>query len=93
MPKPIFEQRGADRQILNASLFDALAHRGTIMTQLAPDTQEMLERLRSALAETLERKRRFGQYAVIWQDGKPALVGDDAPDELADAPSYRQDSD
>lgn len=49
------------------------------MTQLAPDTQEMLDSLRTAVAETLERKRRLGQYAVIWQDGKPVLVGDDAP--------------
>lgn len=49
------------------------------MTQLAPDTQKMLDSLRSAVSETLERKRRLGQYAVIWQDGKPVLVGEDAP--------------
>ncbi|MBL1267483.1 MAG: hypothetical protein COA87_006985 [Halomonas sp.] len=49
------------------------------MTQLSPDTQEMLDSLRSAVAETLERKRRLGQYAVIWQDGRPALIGEDAP--------------
>ncbi|WP_442488849.1 hypothetical protein [Halomonas litopenaei] len=49
------------------------------MTQPTPDTQTMLDSLREAVSETLERKRRLGQYAVIWQDGKPALVGDDAP--------------
>ena len=49
------------------------------MTQLSPDTQEMRDSLRSAVAETLERKRRLGQYAVIWQDGKPVLIGEDAP--------------
>ncbi len=49
------------------------------MTQLSPDTQEMLDSLRSAVAETLERKRRLGQYAVIWQDGRPVLIGEDAP--------------
>ena len=49
------------------------------MTQLSPDTQEMLDSLRSAVAETLERKRRLGQYAVICQDGKPVLIGEDAP--------------
>lgn len=49
------------------------------MTQPAPDTQLMLESLRTTAAETLERKRRLGQYAVIWQDGRPVLVGDDAP--------------
>lgn len=49
------------------------------MNKLAPDTQEMLDSLRAAVADTLERKRRLGQYAVIWQDGKPVLIGDDAP--------------
>ena len=27
--------------------------------------------LRQAVAGALERKRRLGQYAVIWQDGRP----------------------
>lgn len=49
------------------------------MTQLPLDTQEMLDSLRTAVAETLERKRRLGQYAVFWQDGKPVLIGEDAP--------------
>ena len=54
------------------------------MTQLTPDTQAMLDCLRDAVSETLERKRRLGQYAVIWQDGKPTLVGDDAPNQKVD---------
>ncbi|MEC8917505.1 MAG: hypothetical protein VX796_07790 [Pseudomonadota bacterium] len=63
------------------------------MTQLAPDTQEMLDSLRTAVAETLERKRRLGQYAVIWQDGKPVLVGDDAPaQQLGDQDSQDRES-
>lgn len=49
------------------------------MTQLSPDTQEMLNSLRTAVAETLERKRRLGQYAVFWQEGKPVFIGEDAP--------------
>ena len=49
------------------------------MKPLAPDTQEMLDSLRAAVAETLERKRRLGQYAVIWENGRPALIGNDAP--------------
>lgn len=49
------------------------------MTQLSPDTQEMLDGLCATVAETLEPKRRLGHYAVIWQGGKPVLVGDDAP--------------
>lgn len=47
--------------------------------ELAPDTQEMLESLRTAVEEALERKRRLGQYAVIWQDGKPVLIGENEP--------------
>lgn len=57
------------------------------MTQLAPDTQKMLDSLRSAVSETLERKRRLGQYAVIWQNGKPVLVGEDAPNDQGTSPT------
>ncbi len=49
------------------------------MSQLSPDTQEMLNSLRTAVAETLERKRRLGQYAVFWENGKPVFIGEDAP--------------
>ncbi|MDR5884631.1 hypothetical protein [Vreelandella janggokensis] len=49
------------------------------MTQLSPDTQEMLDSLQTAVAETLERKRRLGQYAVFWENGKPVFIGEDAP--------------
>lgn len=52
------------------------------MTQLTPDTQEMLDSLRAAVSETLERKQRLGHYAVIWQDDKPMLIGEDAPDQI-----------
>ncbi|MBE9062393.1 hypothetical protein [cf. Phormidesmis sp. LEGE 11477] len=50
------------------------------MTQISPQAQKTLEALRQAVADTLERKRRLGHYAVLWRDGKPALIGDDAPD-------------
>lgn len=59
------------------------------MTQLAPDTQKMLDSLRSAVSETLERKRRLGQYAVIWQNGKPVLVGEDAPNDQGTSPEHQ----
>ena len=39
----------------------------------------MLETLKQAVAEALERKRRLGQYAVVWRDGKPVMIGPDAP--------------
>lgn len=64
----------------------------TLMTQLSPDTQEMLDSLRAAVAETLERKRRLGHYAVFWQGGKPVLVGDDAPDQPCHRPVDDQKS-
>lgn len=31
---------------------------------------QALAALRKAVAEALERKRRLGQYAVIWRDGR-----------------------
>ncbi|WP_083250873.1 hypothetical protein [Acidihalobacter aeolianus] len=45
----------------------------------SPEAQRQLELLRQAVRNALERKRRLGQYAVIWQDGKPVSVGKDAP--------------
>jgi hypothetical protein len=50
------------------------------MANIPPDTQKILEALRQVASDTLERKRRLGHYAVVWRDGKPALIGDDAPD-------------
>ena len=34
--------------------------------------------LRQAVSEALERKRRLGQYAVVWQDGCPVRILPDA---------------
>ena len=42
-------------------------------------SQQTLDALKQAVAKALEKKRRLGQYAVIWEDGKPVLVGEDAP--------------
>ena len=38
-----------------------------------------LESLKSTARATLERKRRLGHYAVVWQDNRVVLHGDDAP--------------
>lgn len=48
----------------------------------SPDALAILECLRQTAAETLERKRRLGHYAVIWQDNAIVAIGDDAPEEL-----------
>jgi hypothetical protein len=45
----------------------------------SPEAQRQLNALRQAVGKALERKRRLGQYAVIWQDGKPVRIGEDAP--------------
>jgi len=48
-----------------------------------PDAFAILECLRQTAEQTLERKWRLGHYAVIWQDGRTMLVGDDAPESEA----------
>lgn len=45
------------------------------MNEPSEDTLLILEVLRRVAAETLERKRRLGQYAVVWKDGKPMMIG------------------
>jgi len=49
-------------------------------TTPSPEGQRQLDTLRQAVGNALERKRRLGQYAVIWQNGKPVRIGEDAPD-------------
>lgn len=53
---------------------------------ISPEAQKTLEALRKAVADTLERKRRLGHYAVVWRDGKPVAIGEDAPDDLKATP-------
>ncbi len=56
---------------------------------LNPKAQAMLDCLQQAVAETLERKRRLGQYAVFWSEGAAIAVGEDAPVQLT-APKSSQ---
>ncbi|WP_177307710.1 hypothetical protein [Pseudoduganella namucuonensis] len=44
----------------------------------SPQAQAMLKALQQAVTESLERKRKLGQYAVMWQDGRPIRVEGDA---------------
>ena len=39
-------------------------------SSVSAESNQLLETLRTAVAEALERKRRLGQYAVIWRDGQ-----------------------
>lgn len=50
-----------------------------LKTTPSPEGQKQLEILRQAVGKALEKKQRLGQYAVIWQDGKPVMTGDDTP--------------
>lgn len=40
--------------------------------------QLLLNTLQKAVTDALEKKRRLGQYAVVWRDGKPTIVGSDS---------------
>ena len=42
-------------------------------------SREILESLKKTVSKTLERKRKLGHYAVIWDGKKPVRRGDDAP--------------
>jgi hypothetical protein len=44
------------------------------MIKLSAEDQQALDALRNAVAETLDRKRRLGQYAVIWRDGQVVRI-------------------
>ena len=45
----------------------------------SPQAQAILEALKEAVRKNLDKKKRLGQYAVTWQNGRSMLVGDDAP--------------
>ena len=49
------------------------------MTALDSDTKRLLASLRKTATDVLEKKRRLGHYAVIWKEGAPLAVGEDAP--------------
>ncbi|MEX0386034.1 hypothetical protein [Spiribacter onubensis] len=51
--------------------------------------QQALEALRKAVANALERKRRLGQYAVIWRDGRTVRL---APEEIGIPEEYVTDA-
>jgi hypothetical protein len=40
---------------------------------------KVMDVLKRAVAEALERKRKLGQYAVVWREGRVVCTGPDAP--------------
>lgn len=51
----------------------------TSKAKLSEKGQIILDALQKAVTQALEKKRRLGQYAVVWRDGKPVMIGEDAP--------------
>lgn len=45
----------------------------------SPEAEAMLKALQTAVDNCLSRKRKLGQYAVIWHNYEPLLMGPDAP--------------
>lgn len=45
----------------------------------SPQAQAMLKALQTAVANSLDKKQKLGQYAVIWHNGQPVQTGSDAP--------------
>jgi hypothetical protein len=46
------------------------------------ESKIILESLKTAVANELEKKRRLGHYTVTWDGKNPVLEGEDAPKEL-----------
>ena len=55
------------------------------MTELSNKDEPALDALRLAVAEALERKRRLGEYAVIWRDGQAVRLEPDEARPLVDS--------
>lgn len=45
----------------------------------SPQALAVLKALQAAVTNCLDRKQRLGQYAVIWQNGRPVKTGGGAP--------------
>ena len=46
---------------------------------LSESTLTILQSMKTAVAKELDRKQRLGHYAVLWENGRVVLKGDDAP--------------
>ncbi len=44
------------------------------MERISGEDQEILDCMQKVVMELLERKRRLGQYAIIWEDGRPVRI-------------------
>lgn len=46
----------------------------TLKTTPSEEGQVILDSLQKAVTQALEKKRRLGQYAVVWRDGEAAKM-------------------
>ncbi|MBV5273664.1 MAG: hypothetical protein JZU52_08480 [Lamprocystis purpurea] len=60
------------------------------MNGVSYEDQQILDSLRTAVAEALDRKRRLGHYAVVWRDGKAVILGDESSEK--DWPALHHDT-
>lgn len=51
----------------------------TVKTQPSEKCQLILGALKNAVTNTLEKKHKLGQYAVMWEDDKLVYKGEDKP--------------
>jgi hypothetical protein len=51
----------------------------TVKKQPSEKSQIILSSLKEAVANALEKKRKLGQYAVVWENNKLVYKGEDAP--------------
>jgi hypothetical protein len=42
-----------------------------VSSEVSPEGQDILDAARKAVADAFERKRKLGQYAVVWDGEKP----------------------
>ncbi len=47
------------------------------MTNIQQQAQQALDSLNESVHEALDKKRRLGQYAVIWQNNKVVRIFED----------------
>ena len=55
------------------------------MKKPSEDTQKILETLQKAVNQALDKKKRLGQYAVIWRNNRPVAIGENAPASLIES--------
>lgn len=54
------------------------------MTEAETQAQMAVQSLKKSVKEALERKRRLGQYVVVWRDGKPVQLTETPTDQHED---------